>query len=313
MLFLGSSNVMPVALRWPLIVLLFTFALVCPAQDQEEPDPDAPKTAKTRILTGLYVGSYFANKYSASTYNGYGFDVDGNRNSFLNSFMYQKIKNEYGGGYGQFDQIAQALGVDQKQWEFNESDMPVNMRYVPSILLGLNFKIPVKNKNALIFNLSGAKLSIEGNFTMTLLKPPGTNPAFNNNIKTFPIRGTEQRLLVQLGFQHIFGDDEKLNFFAEVGLNGTLAKFNSNTIYINDLTIDLTYYVNQTINPAPGPTRRPIGFGIGAFAGLGVNMEINPKFTLQILYSPSQEKVNIGTNPTLKLQNGIGLRVYYKL
>ncbi|MES2678231.1 MAG: hypothetical protein V4635_00030 [Bacteroidota bacterium] len=284
---------------------------------QGEPEPDAeelPVQPKTKILTGLYVGSYFANKYTASTYNGYGYDVDGNRNSFINSFMYQKIKNEYGGGYGQFDQIAQALGVDQKQWEFNESDMPTNMRYVPAILLGLNFKIPVMKKSAIIFNLSGTKLSVEGNFTMSLLRPPGsTNPAFNTNLLTFPIKGSEQRLLIQLGFQHIFGSDEKLNFFGEIGFHGTLAKYNSNTIYINDLTIDLTYYVNQTINPAPGPTKTPVGFGIGAFAGLGVNMELNPKFTVQILYSPSHEKVNIGTNPTLKLQHGVGLRVYYKI
>lgn len=298
-----------------------TFILIClisvslSAQDTEEPDPDETlPIKKAKILTGLFVGSYFANKYTASTYNGYGFDVDGNRNTFINSFMYQKIKQEYGGGYpGQTDRIAQALGVDQGQWEFNESDMPVNMRYIPGILVGLNFKIPVLKKSAIILNLNGSKLGIEGNFTMTTLRPPGTNPAFNSNVKTFPIKGTEQRLLFELGFQQIFGNDEKINFFAELGFIGTLAKFNSNVIYINDLQIDLTYYLNQTLYPSPGPTKRPIGFGIGAFAGLGVNMEINPKFTLQFLYSPSQERVNIGTNRTLKLQHGVGLRVYYKI
>jgi hypothetical protein len=71
------------------------------------------------------------------------------------------------------------------------------------------------------------------------------------------------------------------------------------------------YYLNQTAFAAPGPPRIQVGFGLGAFAGLGVNVNINPKFTLQLLYSPSFEKVNIGTGPKLKLQNGIGLRVYY--
>ena len=84
-------------------------------------------------------------------------------------------------------------------------------------------------------------------------------------------------------------------------------------IYINNLQIDLTYYLNQAIYPAPGPLRRPVGFGVGAFAGLGINVNINPKFTLQLLYTPSFEKVNIGTAPVLKLQNALGLRVYYNL
>jgi hypothetical protein len=304
--------------RTGFFILLLCCSINIFAQDKDEPDPDAdqPKVQrKSKILTGLYVGSYFANKYSASTYNGYGFDVNGVRNSFLTSFMYQKIKNEYGGGYGQHDQIADALGVDQQQWDFNESDMPVNMRYVPAILVGFNFKIPVDKKSSIILNLNGTKLSIEGNFTMTTLRPVvGTiNPANNNNIKIFPIKGSEQRLLFQVGYQKIFGNDDKINFFAEAGFVGTLAKFNTNTIYINNLTIDLTYYVNQTLNPAPGPTKRPIGFGIGAYAGIGANIDMNPKFTLQLLYSPSQEKVNIGTNPALKLQNAVGFRLYYKI
>lgn len=282
------------------------------AQNGNDPDPDQPLVRrKSKFLTGLYVGAYFPNKYSASTYNGYGFDANGNRNSFLNSFMYQKIKNEYGGGYGQYDQIAEALGVDQHQWEFTESDMPVNMRYIPSILLGLNFKIPVDKRNAIILNCNGAKLGIEGNFTITTLKPSGNNPATNTNLQTFPIKGKEQRLQLEIGYQRIFGDDEKLNFFGEVGFVGTLAKFDQNMIYINNLQIDLTYYVNQTLYPAPNPTKQPVGFGVGAFAGLGLNADVNPKFTVQFMYTLSHEKVNIGTSPTLKLQHGLGLRVYY--
>ena len=227
--------------------------------------------------------------------------------------MYQKIKNVYGGGLGQFDQIASALGVDQGQWQFNESDMPINMRYVPAIMLGFNFKIPVSKNSAFIFNLNGSKLSIEGNFTMTLLKVLGSNPAINSNIKTFSIKGTEKRLLFQLGYQKIFGTDDNINFFGEIGFNGTLSQYNSNTIYINELQIDLTYYLNQNNNPITSPTKPPTGFGLGAYAGLGLNINLNSQFTMQLLYSPSHEKINIGNKPTLKLQNSIGVRFYYKI
>ena len=298
-------------LRTSLLILAFLFSIPVFSQDDDDSDTRLPRR-KSKFLTGLYVGSYFANKYSANTYDGYGFDSYGNRNSFLNSFMYQKIINEYGGGYGQRDYIADAIGVDQGQWEFNESDMPFNMRYIPAIQVGANFKIPIARRSSVLVNVNGTKLGIEGNFTITTLKPNNTNPAVNTNVQTFSIRGGEQRLHFQLGFQQLFGEDEKFNFLFEGGLVGTLTKFDKNTIDINALPIDLTYYVNQTINPAPFPTRRPIGFAVGAFAGLGINLDVSDKFNVQLLYSPSFEKINIGTNRKHKFQHAIGLRVYYK-
>jgi hypothetical protein len=296
------------------LAFLLSTTLFSQENDDTSDSEGQGSTHKNRFLTGIYVGSYFANKYTANTYDGYGFDQDGNRNTFTNSYMYQKIINEYGGGYGQRDLIADALGVDQKQWTFNESDMPFNMRYTPAILVGANFKIPLSARNSILVNVNGTKLNIEGNFTIGLIKPNNPNPALNNNIQNFAIRGGEQRLLFQLGYQQIFGEDEKFNFFIEGGLNGTLVKFDKNLIYINNLPpIDLTYYVNQTLNPAPFPARRPLGFAVGAFFGLGVNIDVSDKFNVQLAYTPSLEKVNIGSDPKLKLQHAIGLRVYYKL
>ncbi|MBA2612317.1 MAG: hypothetical protein H0U95_10125 [Bacteroidetes bacterium] len=294
-------------------VLLLALSLSSFAQNDDQDDEPTKPLRKRKFLVGMYLGSYFANKYSASTYNGYGFDYYGQKNSFLNSFMNQKINEQYGGKYGQPDQIAAALGVDPGQWTFNESDMPQNMHYTPSIVVGFNFRHALDKKTAILLNFNGCKLNLQGNFTMTLLRPSGTNPAINSNIQTFGIKGGEQRLLFQLGFQRLLGDDDKLNFFVETGFNGTLAKFDKNLIMINNLQIDLTNYYNQTLYAAPGQFRRPIGFGVGAFAGFGLNVDINPKFLIQLLYSPTYEKINIGTNPTLKLQNSIGFRAYYKV
>ncbi len=296
------------------LFLLLTSAAGLLAQDEETRDETLRShPRKSKILTGLYVGSYFANKYTANLYNGYGFDMDGNRNTFGNSLMHQKIVNEYGGGYGQHDQIADALGVDQGQWTFNESDMPFNMHYTPAIMVGAHFKIPVSRRSSVIVNVNGVKLNIEGNFTITTLKPNNPNPLINNNVQTFAIKGGEQRLLFQLGFQQLFGEDDKFNFLLEGGAIGTLAKFDKNYIYINTCgRIDLTYYVNQTLYPAPYPGKRPLGFGVGAYAGVGVNLDVSPKFLVQMIYNPSYEKVNMGDTPKLKLQHAIGMRFYYK-
>ncbi|MCC6371000.1 MAG: hypothetical protein IT236_08355, partial [Bacteroidia bacterium] len=247
-------------------------------------------------------------------YSGYGFDIYGQQNNFANSSIYQKIINEYGGGYGQQDLVAQALGVDPQMWTFNESDMPTNMHYVPTIMVGFNFKLPVDKKSSFLLNVNGSKLGVEGNFTMTTKRPPTTiNPAVTSNVVICPIKGKEQRLQFEFGFQRLFGGDDKLNFLGEVGFVGTLTKFDRNWIQINTLQIDLTYYSNQAFYPNVVPNRVPLGFGVGAFVGTGINVAVNPKFTMQLLYSLSHEKVNIGVRPVLKLQNAIGLRVYYNI
>ncbi|MBX3163384.1 MAG: hypothetical protein KF900_02800 [Bacteroidetes bacterium] len=296
-----------------LFIFLLANCLSVFAQEQEEHDPEEkPSSKKAKFLTGLYVGSYFANKYTASMYDGYGFDIDGNRNSYPNSLMYQKIKMEYGGGFGFRDQVAEALGVDPGQWNFDESDMPVNMRYTPAISVGVNFKFPVNPTSFFLLNVNGVKLNAEGVFTITKIRPQNPNPAVNPNLVNMPIRGSEQRLMFQLAFQRLFGEDEKINFLFECGLMGTLSKFDKNTIYINTLVIDLVQYNNQSYNTFL-PMKRPLGFGIGAYAGAGLNIDMSEKFIAQIVYTPSFEKVNMGVSPTLKWQNSVGLRFYYKM
>src|ERR1043165_171656 len=94
---------------------------------QETTDETTPVKKKAFPL-GILVGSHFANKYTANAYNGYGFDLESKQNNFANSWMYQKIVMQYGGGYGGTDQVAMALGVNHSDWTFEEDDMPANMR-----------------------------------------------------------------------------------------------------------------------------------------------------------------------------------------
>jgi hypothetical protein len=291
-----------------LIILFLTLSASVRSQDNET--SDVPKPQSKGFHIGLYVGSYFANKYTAKLYDGYGFDADGKRNSFENSFMYNKIVLEYGGGYpGQQDLIAQALGVQHGEWAFSESDMPINMRYSPAFLLGLQGRYSVDNNNAILLNVNASQLNITGNFTITTT--PQTNfTQVSKDIKTFAIKGVEQRLMFQIGYQRLFGTNEKINLLAEGGLNITMAKFDKNVILINDLLIDLTTYYYQSGYSAYF-VKRPIGVGYGAFAGLGVNFNMSEKARIQFLYNPSYEGINIGENPKLKLQHAVGLRMYY--
>ena len=272
---------------------------------------------KSGFHFGMYLGILFANQYTSTMYDGYGFDVDGNKNNFDNSFMNQKINMQYGGyGYsGQADQIAQQLKVDPQTWFFSQGDMPTNMRYTPAFVVGLTGRYSVDKKNAILLNVNASKLTIGGNF---MIEVPQSQSASSTQVntppfQTFAIRGGEQRLILQLGYQRLLGDNDKFNFLIEGGLNATLAKFSSNQIQINNLTIDLTSYYNSSALPTSLLVKKPIGIGFGAFTGLGVHVNMNPKSILQLIYSPTFEKINIGTDPQIKLQNGIGIRLFYNL
>ncbi len=298
------------------LVLLFTNASLLSAQDlgPEHYDEDGNLLVrKNGFFTGIYLGSYFANSHSASLYDGYGFDFEENRNSFENSWMYEKIINQYGGGYGQPDYIAEVLNVQPGEWFFNESDMPGNIRYKTAISVGFTGRYTMDKKNAILLNVNGAILKAAGNFTITTRPLPGSTQV-NNSIKQFNISGEEQRLLMQAGFQHLFGKSQSFNFFAEGGLHATLAKFVKNEILIDRLLIKLddSYY-----DPVSGANyfigAKPVGLGFGAFTGIGVNIDTQSKWALQLVYNLLLENVRIGYNQKLKIGQSAGLRAHYNL
>lgn len=295
------------------VLALLIFCSASFSQDDEAPTP-VSKT-KRGFHAGLFVGTLFANKYTASLYDGYGFDLGGHKNNFDNSAMQRKIVVEYGGNHGaQPDRIAQSLNVNSTDWQFTESDMPINLKYNVAFLLGLNTRYCINNKNAIILNVNAAKLSVTGSFTITLLTSSinATTPGYQN-FKTFTIIGAEQRLLFQLGYQYIFGDSEDpFNFFVEGGLACSLAKYDKNQIIINSLQIDLRVYYDQ-LGYQTFRAKNMTGVGFGAFGGFGLNLSASQKWTIQLLYAPSLENINIGEYSKETLQHAVGLRAYYNL
>lgn len=268
---------------------------------------------------GLYIGSYFANKHTASLYDGYGYDMNGQRNDFANSILRNTIVNQYGGGFNGVDQIAQLLNVSPQDWYFNEAGMPVNLRYNPTYMVGLNMRYNLDNKQSISLNINGTKLSVNGKFVInTTATGTSTNPAFNNQNRqnVFTVTGAEQRLYFQLGYQKYLGKNEKINFIAECGLSVVMSKVDRNQAFINannnTLVIDLmSAYNRDTYNYIRA--KYFVGVGLGCYGGLGINLNINPKYTIQLLYQPYYDRIQLGDNPRFKFNHGIGLRVYYNL
>jgi hypothetical protein len=292
------------------------------ANEQTEDDSSSTVTLNPNQKTfhaGAYVGAFWANHSTAGLYDGYGFDEFGVRNTFANSILYNQIVNIYGGGYGGVDLIAQLLNVEHKDWYFNEQNMPTNLRYTTTYMVGLNTRYQVDKKTNIIFNINASKLVVDGKFTISSTT---TSNGFQSQAKQnqFTITGAEQRMMMQLGYQKIIGKNEKLKFMVEGGLNVIFSKAQKNMIYLNsdlfnganNISADLMTVYNQVPYSYYSP-KYLVGAGIGAFAGLGLHLTINPKYTVQLLYSPSYDRISIGYNPKFKLQNGFGLRFYYNL
>ncbi|MFM7054087.1 MAG: hypothetical protein ACKOX7_05035, partial [Bacteroidota bacterium] len=76
---------------------LLSLSQITPMQAQSDEDYEEYAVySRKGLAMGLYLGSYFPNKYPASLYDGYGYDLEGNKRDFQNSWMYNKIMNQYG-------------------------------------------------------------------------------------------------------------------------------------------------------------------------------------------------------------------------
>jgi len=273
---------------------------------------------------GFYAGALFPSNYSASLYDGYGIDAtSGTKNNFLNSVMVQRMilsgmdsvncPQLHGGGPGYQDVIGPAIGVtSHDQWSFDSTDMPITLKYTTAFLFGLQLQYGINRSEGLILNANFAKINVTGTFTMTVHNNL-VNPTLGDSVLYFGITGQEQRFNLQLGYSRVLGDpDDMFNFVVEGGLLFNSTKWLNNYANIGTLKLDLTpftYNSGYTNNYLPSQYNST---GYGAFAGIGGNL-CTTKYIIQLLYSPSYERIGIGEAPTAKLQNAIGLRFYYGL
>ncbi len=308
-------------LKHSLVLALLICSLNSQAQDDwNEGDSTSAANPHKGFHAGLFIGAFWANGQTAYLYDGYGFDEYGQRNSFNNSILYNQIVNVYGNGNN--DLIAQLLNVNHTDWQFTQNDMPVNLRYTTTYLVGFNMRYQLDKKQNIMININGTKLSVNGKFTITTNNNSGgfQTPGASNRINQFTIVGAEQRLMFQFGYQRILGKNEKVNFVIEGGLNIIMSKAQKNQALLysdlnngfNNIAIDLmSVYNTPPYNYYSA--RYLIGVGIGAFGGIGLNLNLNPRYSVQLLYNPSYDRIALGYAPEFKLQHGCGLRVYYNL
>ena len=283
------------------------------AQDETEETEEVSYKGAEGFHLGFYIGGLWANKNSTYIYDGYGYDPYGIKYDYYRSYMYRKIVYENDpDSSGYIDLIGPELGVvNHEDWRFSEELMPTNLKYETSYLLGIALNYGFDKKQSIIFNFNFSKLKMLGNFTLQTRNTSFNQPLEEWTNHQFAVSGIEQRLFIQLGYSRILGNHEKANFVIEAGLSVNNASVREHAAHINNLDIDLTYFDDNLHGLSNTFYTHYNGWGYGAFAGMGLNLTFNPKYTLQVLYTPSFERMKNGPEPVTGMQNAVGLRAYY--
>src|SRR5690606_29723332 len=140
-----------------------------------------------------------------------------------------------------------------QEWQFLEEDMPRSdqMTYNIAFAFGMQGRYNFDDRYALLFNINFSQLTVNGQFTIELLNSqPISDPSnpgaivFPDRIQTFGIRGDEQRVMLQAGYQRILGNNDLFNWVIEAGVDLTFAKFGENQAQINSYVINLKTFYN---------------------------------------------------------------------
>jgi hypothetical protein len=272
----------------PFLLLLCSITVLAQDESTDNEEISLSSEGVQGFHFGIFIGSFFANNYSASLYDGYGVNVLGNRNDWATSVMVQRM---YLDGMDSInssaiprsspysDIIGPTIGLNHDQWHFESSDMPTDVRYRAAFMFGLNLQYGISKTEGFIFNANFAKLNITGNFTITSPYKK-LNPSLGDSVLYFGISGQEQRFMFQVGYSRLLGNPSGFNFLIEAGALMNNAQYLSNYANINELKIDLTPFTSYAGYQTNYLPHEYSAIGYGAFAGIGCNINVNPKYIL---------------------------------
>ncbi|MFM7813686.1 MAG: hypothetical protein ACKO66_04130, partial [Flavobacteriales bacterium] len=175
-------------------------------------------------------------------------------------------------------------------YNFPYDSYPLNMKYNPAIMVGLQIKYNFNRFAALIYNLNAMKLKAAGQFTMQF---QGTPVQLNQqrDVRLMSIAGEEQRFNMNLGYRQGWMMGDASNFYLQLGGSLLGTKWTSNYVYVAEGKFDLV--TNTPVFGATAVTVQPkAGIGVGAFFGTGVEFFVGNK-SFDLSFNLYRDKVVI--------------------
>lgn len=241
-------------------------------------------------------GIYIANNATADFYSG----KPGNENNvdyvFNNTYWYDEIR---------------------KLLDFYDTafvrEYPGKMGYSPAFSFGLFVKYNFNCHTGIYAQFYYVKL--RANDVVTVEVDPKeylTEP----DIRLCPIRGVEERNLIDLGVSHAIGLNKmaRITVDAGISMNNTLVK--ENAIYIGEKKYDLVHiYGNRPYIPNSNQQMYQIrqgGIGFGMFASTGVRFEFSPSISLEPGLSAHFMKINLNTQTSMAPQLNLYVKIIFR-
>ncbi len=230
---------------------------------------------------GLNLGAYFANNGTANYYNGTG------RHSLEDAINRQQTYNR----------IRESLGYD-----FELHGLPENMGYTPAILIGVFGTLQFTGSTSLHGEFNFARLKASDQFTLTLKKPSFIE---GDNVRRYPLSGTEERSEIKIGVQHTFlSARSSTHPFVETGFSLTNTRVRENSARIEGSTISIRNFSDTYYD------FRDDGIGMGTYASLGIRMDLGDAYALALGAGSHFKMIKLGNNDTYFMQFTLFTRLF---
>ena len=249
-----------------------------------------PVERAIRLDYGLNIGAYIADRSTANYYNGSGqYTGVGNQGTLERIIGSSNERN--------YTRIRQVIGYD-----YEIDGLPTAMRYNPAMMVGLFATLHLGQRMAVIVESNFVSLKTQDQFTIKLARHSDIE---GDNIERHAISGTEERIDIRIGLKYTFVSEKSyIHPFVETGFVATDTKAKSNTARIGNSTYNI--YFSGTSQYVP---ERDFGMGIGAYATLGVAMNVSDNFSFDIGFSSHYNKINLGNHDDFGLQHSLFVRL----
>lgn len=255
--------------------------------DPEDEEEEVESEPWKGFSFGLNIGSYFASKATGNFYNGScPVDVGANPNEVRCFTIEERLSLTF----EEVNYITSYFNASGFEVPFDS--YPLNMRYTPSFLVGMQIKYNFNKDAAIVFNVNSMKLKAVDQFTLRLIGTPAQINA-QQDIRTFQITGTEQRFNFNLGYRMGLEMNEMTNWYLQPGASMLGTKFETNEIFVADRVYDLFIGAANPQQVLPYQPRTDIGFGY--YLSTGFEFFIKDKYSFDISLGFSRDKVILVT------------------
>jgi len=227
---------------------------------------------------GGLAGIYLPHNSTADFYSGKPENENNVNYIFKDSYWYEEIRQLL-----HFNDTAFVL------------EYPEKMGYSPAFSFGLFVKYDFNCNSGIFLQFYYAK--VKASDVVTIEVDPPQDYLAEPDIRLCPIKGVEERNIVDIGYTHSFGMGKaaRLTLSGGLSMNNTLVKDNS--IYIADKKYNLVHiYGSRPYIPNSNQQSYEIrqgGIGFGAFGSVGLRMEFIPSVAIEPGCSLHYMKVNL--------------------